>query len=87
MCCRITGGIPTRWADPTSFQKLRTLNLANNGLTGTLPVWEKRYSWRTLEKIDLSNNYFTGERDGVARVGRGRHAAPGVAGGAWPWGW
>ena len=59
---RITGAIPAGWIDNTVFTKLKTLNLANNQLSGALPQFNRRGGFRVLEVLDLSNNLFHGER-------------------------
>lgn len=58
---RFTGNISDAWAGKNSFTKLKTLNLANNDLSGTLPNWNRLGAWRSLETLDLSNNKFYGE--------------------------
>ena len=59
-CCRFGGNIPDDWAKGNSFTRLKSLNLANNELTGTLPNFNRRGAWRALETLDMSANKFYG---------------------------
>lgn len=57
---RFNGPFPASWAGGTKFSKLRTLNLAQNELSGTLPPFNTPRSWRSLKTLDLSENEFYG---------------------------
>lgn len=50
---------------PPALQ-LRTLNLAQNELSGTLPPFNTPRSWRSLKTLDLSENGFYGKRTSLA---------------------
>lgn len=66
-CCSFTGTIPTDWADSRYFLKLKTLDLHDNQLDGTLPNqrWNKKGAFRSLQYLDVSDNGLYGGFHGL----------------------